>query len=239
MEKQPMGDVVVLLPGILGSVLQRDGKEVWAPSPGAIGRALWTLGRSVKSLALESDPWESDDLGDGVVATRLMPGIHIVPGLWGIDVYSGISRMITEHFDVVPGDARSSSSRTTGAVTTGSRRGSLQRLADEKLHLQRQMQPRRQADPHRPFDGRPRLALLPRVPRRLAGHAHADHVRDSVPGFDQRRRLPRQWVRQEGRPAEGRRPDDAAAVAHVGVPAAAGLPVRRPRRRLRARRRDR
>ena len=47
MAKQPLGDVVVLLPGILGSVLTRDGKDVWAPSPGAIGRALWTLGRSV------------------------------------------------------------------------------------------------------------------------------------------------------------------------------------------------
>ncbi len=140
MEKQPMGDVVVLLPGILGSVLQRDGKEVWAPSPGAIGRALWTLGRSVKSLALESDPWESDDLGDGVVATRLMPGIHIVPGLWGIDVYSGISRMITEHFDVVPG-------RTFIEFPYDWRRDNrvaarqLQRLADEKLHLQRQVNP--------------------------------------------------------------------------------------------------
>jgi hypothetical protein len=26
--KQPMGDVVVLLPGILGSVLERDGHDV-------------------------------------------------------------------------------------------------------------------------------------------------------------------------------------------------------------------
>ena len=40
-------------------------------------------------------------------------------------------------------------------------------------------------------------------------------------GFAQRRRLPRQRVRQEARPAEGRRPDDAAALADVGVPAAA------------------
>ena len=56
MAKQPMGDVVVLLPGILGSVLARDGKEVWAPSPGAIGRALWTLGRSVRSLELARRP---------------------------------------------------------------------------------------------------------------------------------------------------------------------------------------
>ena len=180
MAKQPMGDVVVLLPGILGSVLQRDGKDVWAPSPGAIGRALWTLGRSVKSLALESDPWESDDLGDGVVATRLMPGVHIVPGLWGIDVYSGISRMINEHFDVVPGTTFIEFPydwRRDNRVAARQ----LRRLADEKLHLQRQVQPRRQADPHRPLDGRARRALLPRVPRRLARHAHADHVRDAVP----------------------------------------------------------
>jgi hypothetical protein len=34
--KRPLGDVVVLLPGILGSVLTRDGKDVSAPTPGAI-----------------------------------------------------------------------------------------------------------------------------------------------------------------------------------------------------------
>ncbi len=103
MTKQPMKDVVVLLPGILGSVLERDGKEVWAPSPGAIGRALWRLGRNLNELALDDDPWEQDDLGDGVTATRLMPDVHIVPGLWGIDGYSGISSMIRSNFDVTDG----------------------------------------------------------------------------------------------------------------------------------------
>jgi len=140
MAKEPMGDVVVLLPGILGSVLTRDGKEVWAPSPGAIGRALWTLGRSVKSLQLDDDPWETDDLGDGVVATRVMPDIHIVPGLWGIDGYSGISRMVTERFDVVAG-------QTFVEFPYDWRRDNrvaarhLRRLADEKLHAQRRVNP--------------------------------------------------------------------------------------------------
>ena len=52
MAKQPMGDVVVLLPGILGSVLQRDGKDVWAPiagrdRPGAVdARAQRQVARS-------------------------------------------------------------------------------------------------------------------------------------------------------------------------------------------------
>ncbi len=102
-KRLPMTDVVVLLPGILGSVLQRDGEDVWAPSPGAMMGAISSLGRNVKQLELTEDPWEQDDLGDGVVATRLMPDVHFIPGVWGIDGYSGISRMITETFDVVPG----------------------------------------------------------------------------------------------------------------------------------------
>jgi hypothetical protein len=140
MAKEPMGDVVVLLPGILGSVLARDGKDVWAPSPGAIGRALWTLGRSVRSLALDGDPWEQEDLGDGVVATRVMPDVHIVPGLWGIDGYTTISRLIYDHFDVVAGETYLEFPydwRRDNRVAA--RR--LRRLADEKLHAQRQRNP--------------------------------------------------------------------------------------------------
>lgn len=102
MPGEPTGDVIVLLPGILGSVLQREGKDVWAPTPGAALRALWSLGRSLSGLRLESDPIDVDDI-DGVVAIRLMPDIHIIPGLWGIDGYSAISAMITSTFDVVPG----------------------------------------------------------------------------------------------------------------------------------------
>ncbi len=97
------GDVVVLLPGILGSVLQRDGHDVWAPTPSGVLRALWTLGRSVKELRLTDDPSDLDDLGDGVVATRLMPDVHIIPGLWGIDGYSALSTMLVSTFNLVPG----------------------------------------------------------------------------------------------------------------------------------------
>jgi pimeloyl-ACP methyl ester carboxylesterase len=103
MARHKTGDVIVLLPGILGSVLQRDGRDVWAPTASGAVRALWTLGRSLKELRLDGDPPDSDDLGDGVVATRLMPDVHIVPGLWGIDGYSAIAGMIKGSFDVVPG----------------------------------------------------------------------------------------------------------------------------------------
>ena len=101
--KLPMGDVVVLVPGILGSVLERDGRDVWAMSPGAALRALISLGRSVNDLELHGDDPSVDDLGDGVTATRLQPDLHLVPGFWSIDGYSHIRSSIFATFDVVDG----------------------------------------------------------------------------------------------------------------------------------------
>ena len=46
-----MKDVVVLLPGILGSALEKNGKSLWDVSAGAIGRALFSLGGSIDQLA--------------------------------------------------------------------------------------------------------------------------------------------------------------------------------------------
>ncbi|HZY07988.1 MAG TPA: hypothetical protein VFE69_09595, partial [Ilumatobacteraceae bacterium] len=101
--KLPMGDVVVLLPGILGSVLTRDGHDVWAVSPGASWRAIRTLGHSVTDLELHDDDPTVDDLGDGVTAPRLQPDLHLIPGLWSIDGYTQIRSRIFANFDVVEG----------------------------------------------------------------------------------------------------------------------------------------
>ncbi|MBE8988710.1 hypothetical protein [Nostoc sp. LEGE 12450] len=38
-DKTPMQDMVVILPGITGSVLQKDGKDLWAVS----GQAIWDI----------------------------------------------------------------------------------------------------------------------------------------------------------------------------------------------------
>jgi pimeloyl-ACP methyl ester carboxylesterase len=97
-----MKDVVVLLPGITGSVLQKDGKDVWAFTKGAAFRALVSLGESVQDLALDGDDPDLDDLGDGVTAARLMPDIHLIPGLWKIDGYGKIAETLLEYFDLVP-----------------------------------------------------------------------------------------------------------------------------------------
>jgi hypothetical protein len=96
-----MKDVVVLLPGILGSALERDGKSLWDISTGAIGRALFSLGGSIHSLELSSD----SSTGDGVTATALLPDAHVAPFFWKIDGYAELSRFIQSRLDVVPGES--------------------------------------------------------------------------------------------------------------------------------------
>ena len=82
-----MADVVVLLPGITGSVLRDSrGRDVWAPTAGAAARALVTLGRSLAELELRDG-----DADDGVTAPLMVPDLHLIPGLWKIDGYSKLS----------------------------------------------------------------------------------------------------------------------------------------------------
>ena len=83
--------VVVVLPGISGSVLTKNGAEVWGTSTGAIWRAVTSGGRSIRDLTIQgADDPERDDLGDGVTATRLVQDLHIIPGLWKIDGYTAL-----------------------------------------------------------------------------------------------------------------------------------------------------
>lgn len=103
MAKARMRDVVILLPGIMGSVLQRHGEDAWAISGQAITRALASLGGSMQALALDADDPDVDDLGDGVLATRILPDAHLVPGFVRIDGYSRIRQMMLDRFDVVAG----------------------------------------------------------------------------------------------------------------------------------------
>jgi hypothetical protein len=98
-----MRDVVVCIPGITGSVLQKDGKDVWNISGGALLGALTTLGRSIADLKLEQDPPDQDDLGDGITATEVIRDVHLIPGLWKIDGYTKMLRTIEETFDVTRG----------------------------------------------------------------------------------------------------------------------------------------
>jgi hypothetical protein len=104
MPRYKMPDVMVLLPGITGSVLKKHGKVVWGFSAATIAKALFTLGGSMnKDLALPHDDPQVDDLGDGIVADALMPDLHLLPGVWKIDGYTGITQAILNSFEVIEG----------------------------------------------------------------------------------------------------------------------------------------
>lgn len=99
-----MKDMVVVLPGIMGSILQKDGKDLWNVSGQAIWQVVRSLGDRLDDLKLEGDDPEGGDLDDGVTTTGLITDTHLIPGLWKIDGYDKTSRLIIDNFKVVKGD---------------------------------------------------------------------------------------------------------------------------------------
>jgi hypothetical protein len=108
MRKEMMPHLVVVLPGISGSVLSKDGRDVWAPTAGALWRGLTSLGGTLQSLALGADDWQVDDLGDGISAPRLVEEVTIIPGLYKTAGYSSLVGALRERFQLidVPNDGR-------------------------------------------------------------------------------------------------------------------------------------
>ncbi|MGL5832812.1 MAG: lipase/acyltransferase domain-containing protein [Waterburya sp.] len=102
--KAPMKDIIVILPGILGSVLQKDGKDLWAVSGQAIWQVLTKTGETIHDLKLSQDDPEAENLGDGIRATSMIQDTHLIPGFWKIDGYTKTERLITDNFAVTPGD---------------------------------------------------------------------------------------------------------------------------------------
>jgi pimeloyl-ACP methyl ester carboxylesterase len=95
-----MRHLLIFLPGLLGSVLQKDGKDVWALSGQALGqylRTMGTVGESLQLLNVIDDDWQKDDLGDGIEADRLIPLPYLVPRLAEYAGCAGIvQRLVTE-----------------------------------------------------------------------------------------------------------------------------------------------
>src|SRR5260370_10257960 len=97
-----VNDIVVLIPGIMGSVLTGpDGSDVWAPSVDAIVNALLTGGGDIKNLKL-AGPCDQP-APDGITATRLFPDVHLIPGFWTIDGYTKIDQSLRDHLDITLG----------------------------------------------------------------------------------------------------------------------------------------
>jgi hypothetical protein len=101
-ESQRMSDLLVLIPGILGSVLvDRDGREVWGASGRSIAHNLSTFGKSLTALELPLGIGH-DDPKDGIVAPRVLPGLGMIPRLMKVDGYGILSDYLKKRFTLTP-----------------------------------------------------------------------------------------------------------------------------------------
>jgi pimeloyl-ACP methyl ester carboxylesterase len=107
-DKTPMRDLIVILPGIMGSVLQKDGTDLWNVSGQVIGQIVTSLGNRLKELKLEGDDPNGGDIGDGIKPTRLFTDTYLIPGLGGfsriVDGYNRTSEIITKNFQFTEGN---------------------------------------------------------------------------------------------------------------------------------------
>ncbi|WP_328870822.1 hypothetical protein OHT76_12290 [Streptomyces sp. NBC_00287] len=99
MKRAPVHDLVVVLPGIMGTRLANaDGGAVWDVSGGALWRALRTFSQSVKRLRLPADIG-NDHPGDGIRPVGVMPDLHVIPGIWHpVDGYNSLLDWLERNF---------------------------------------------------------------------------------------------------------------------------------------------
>jgi hypothetical protein len=107
MAKQKLKDVIVIVPRITGSVLQKNGRDLWEVATESLWQVIRTRGEIVNDLKLTEDDG-SEFLGDGIRASRLVADANLVPGLMKIDGYTATANLIREQFTVVEGDIRQS-----------------------------------------------------------------------------------------------------------------------------------
>ena len=95
-------DIVVVVPGLIGSVLSKDGKALWDMAPGAIYRLM--RGGALREITLVGPDDESDDIGDGIEATALIDNVEMIPGFWKQGGYSILSRKLIEGMGLTRGE---------------------------------------------------------------------------------------------------------------------------------------
>jgi hypothetical protein len=96
----PMRDLIVLIPGMLGSVLIKDGREMWGVSGQSVAANLLTFGKALKSLKLEQGIGHEDPK-DGVSASRMLPRLYMIPTFWKVDGYGRLAERLSRRFTVM------------------------------------------------------------------------------------------------------------------------------------------
>ncbi len=102
--RDAMTDLVVLIPGFGGSVLERDGRVLWGAGGEASIATLLALGDdALPLLGLTKDDASRAELADGISATGVITGTHMLPDVWKIDGYARMPQLLGRLFDVEPG----------------------------------------------------------------------------------------------------------------------------------------
>jgi pimeloyl-ACP methyl ester carboxylesterase len=101
----PMNDLVVLVPGILGSELWKNGRMIWGFKDGL--RELFALRgnlrRAIDDLKLHGDDPALLELGDGVEATRLLSVPQVIVGFYKSDGYDLLRERLLKSFQLRDG----------------------------------------------------------------------------------------------------------------------------------------
>lgn len=102
MAKQTLKDIIVVLPGILGSVLKKNGNDLWISGTSALSNVVAARSWNTE-LPLTSDSGKPEAADDGVEAVGILKGIGIVPGFWKWDGlgYTRLLQAIEENFKTV------------------------------------------------------------------------------------------------------------------------------------------
>jgi pimeloyl-ACP methyl ester carboxylesterase len=100
--KHPLNDLVVVLPGVMGSELRdANGDAVWSTSMGSVVKGLLTRGKAIKRLQLPDGIGDAP-APDGVTATALLRDIHVIPGIWSVSIgYEQMMSWFRSNFEVV------------------------------------------------------------------------------------------------------------------------------------------
>jgi pimeloyl-ACP methyl ester carboxylesterase len=100
MAKHPLRDLVIVIPGILGSTLgTKNANPLWAVTRRRLLPALGWLALNKKLLTLPSDTGDGPG-PDEVTSTGMLADLHSIPHLWTIDGYTKLVDHLSKTFDL-------------------------------------------------------------------------------------------------------------------------------------------
>jgi hypothetical protein len=100
-KRTAMNDLIIVLPGIMGSVLEKNGRVVWDTTAAALWAGITSRGGSILGLTMENDDPERETARDQVVATKLIDDLAIIPRFWKVDGYTELVAALAQSFNIV------------------------------------------------------------------------------------------------------------------------------------------